>query len=118
MANTRRLRDVHATTTTTYRFIHVIHSGTPLVKAVPARNQRGRLVITPNTSTVNRVTSMNENDRTQVVGAATRNRNDAAIVAANSPTSPDLRNPTEMAITTSASGYDNATTPPSNGEMV
>ena len=78
----------------------------------------GKLVATPNTRIVNLVTSMNENDITHAVGAATRNMTDAARAAANSPMSPPCLKPTDNAAPTSIVGYTRPKSPPTIGDTV
>ena len=94
MPNPIRFTAVQATHKTTYLRIQVIQSTERLARATPAMYHKGAEVTIPNTSTVNRVTSMKGNESTHDVGAAMRNSTVAARVAAKSFRSPPRRKPT------------------------
>jgi hypothetical protein len=117
-ANTNRLNAVHEMDTTMYRTSHVTHLLAPLARPLPTRNQKGKLVVTPNARIVNLVTSMNENDITQAVGAATRKSTEAAKDAAKSPMSPPRLKPMDNAAPTRIIGYTSPTRPPRSGDTV
>jgi hypothetical protein len=115
---TRILIDVHETHKIAYARSHSIQLGLRLARPLPTKYQIGTLVTTPNTNTVNRVTSMNGNDNAHAVGAAIRKSTAPARLAAKSPMSPADRKPTDNAATTRTNGNMSPRTPPRSGETV